>query len=64
VTFASPLARDHAAPESTLALVKATCLALRAIATSALVLAAQETGNVTGHATRVCGVTAVVDGRG
>jgi hypothetical protein len=51
-TFARPLARDHAAPESALTLVKAVLHCLRAMTTFGLVLATQEPGNVAGHITR------------
>jgi hypothetical protein len=51
-TFAGSLTRDHAAPESALALTKATQPCRRAMTASDLVLATQEPGDVTGHITR------------
>ena len=48
---AALLPRDHAAPESDLALVKAHRPCLRAMTASGLVLATQEPGNATGQTT-------------
>jgi len=50
-TFAGSLTRDHAASESALALDKAHRPCLRTMTASALVLARQEPGDVTGQTT-------------
>jgi 3-hydroxy acid dehydrogenase/malonic semialdehyde reductase len=57
------LARDHAAPESALALGKAASLACGTIAASGLVLATQKLGNVTDRTTKLFRFVGVLEGK-